>query len=81
MKSRDFYDYFSSDYDRYFGVEPPAGGKLIGTLILSDRNAANIHLAHISIGLEDLLSGGIMEMRLHSNIPIHNIQTLFDNKK
>jgi len=77
VKSSDFYDYFSGDYDLYFGLEPPTGNKLLGTLILSNRNTSVIHLAHVSISIDDLMSGGTMDMRLHTNIPLHNILTLF----
>ena len=80
VKSHDFYDFFSKDFDLYFGIEPSDGSKLNGMLILSDRTAANIHLAHISVSVEDLLNEGTIEMRLHSNIPLHNVLTLFGEK-
>jgi hypothetical protein len=81
--SRDFYDYFSRDYDRYFGVETIKKDEitgmqiLSGTLILSNRNAAAIHLAYITVSLDNLLNGGTMEMQLYSNIPLHNLKSLF----
>jgi hypothetical protein len=78
VNSRDFYDYFSHNYDRYFGAESLEKEKpLTGTLILSDRNAGSIHLAFVSVTLNDLLNGGTMEMQLYSNIPQQNIKTLF----
>jgi len=77
LNNRDFYDYFSRNYDRYFGVESLDKEKLTGTLILTDRNAGSIHLAFVSVALTDLLNGGTMEMQLYSNIPQHNIKTLF----
>jgi len=73
----DFNDYFRSGYDRYFGIESLDKDKLTGTLILTDRNTNAIHLAFVSISLDDLLNGGTMEMQLYSNIPQHNIKTLF----
>ncbi|GHS87517.1 hypothetical protein FACS1894201_08800 [Bacteroidia bacterium] len=79
VRSRDFYDYFSHNYDRYFGTESLEKEKLTGTLILSDRNAGCIHLAFVSVSLDNLLNGGTMEMQLYSNIPQQNIKTLFGN--
>jgi hypothetical protein len=84
VDSRDFYDYFARDYERYFGVETigyaeagRAQSLLTGTLILRDRNASSIHLAYITVSLDNLLNGGTMEMQLYSNIPFHNLQSLF----
>jgi hypothetical protein len=77
VNSRDFDDYFSHDYDRYFGIESFKKEKLTGTLILSNRNEGCIHLAYVSVSLDDLLNGGTMEMQLYSNIPQQNIKTLF----
>ena len=81
LKSSDFYDYFSDDYNRYFGIETIDRDTLSGTLILTDRNVGIIHIAHVSVGLWDLLNGGIMEMKLDSNIPQHNIETLYGRTK
>lgn len=80
VKSRDFYDYFSGNYERYFGIESLDRGRLSGTLILADRNAGSIHLAFVSVGLWELLTGGVMEIQLDSNIPQHNLETLFGRK-
>jgi hypothetical protein len=77
VSSRDFDDYFRHDYDRYFGIKTTEESKLTGTLILSDRNAGCIHLASVSVSLDNLLNGGTMEMQLYSNIPTHNLKTLF----
>jgi hypothetical protein len=77
VSSRNFDDFFSRGYDRYFGIKTTEEGKLTGTLILSDRNAGCIHLASVSVSLDDLLKGGTMEMQLYSNIPTHNLKTLF----
>jgi hypothetical protein len=77
VNSRDFDDYFLHDFDRYFGVETLEKEKLTGTLILNDRNAGSIHLAFVSVTLDNLLNGGTMEMQLYSNIPQQNIKTLF----
>ena len=77
INSRDFDDYFHADYDRYFGVEAVGKDNLTGTLILNDRYAGSIHLAFVSISLRELLNGGTMTMQLYSNIPQHNIKTLF----
>jgi hypothetical protein len=77
VNSRDFDDYFLHGYDRYFGIESLDKDVLTGTLILSDRNAGSIHLAFVSVKKEDLLTGGTMEIQLYSNIPQHNIKTLF----
>jgi hypothetical protein len=77
VNGSDFYNYFLRDYDRYFGIESLGKEKLTGTLILSNRNAGNIHLAFVSVSPKDLLNGGTIEMQLHSNIPQQNIKTLF----
>jgi len=77
VSSYDFDDYFRHDYDRYFGIESLDKEKLTGTLILKDQSTNSIHLAFVSISLDDLLNGGKMEMQLYSNIPQYNIQTLF----
>ena len=81
MKSNDFYDFFSADYGRYFGIESIERDTLSGTLILADRSAGSIHLAHVSISLWNLLNGGDMEVQLNSNIPQHNLETLFGELK
>jgi len=81
MKISDFNDYFTVDYDRYFGIETPDRDVLKGTLILVDRNVGNIHLAFVSINIWNLLNGGVMEMQLDTNIPQHNVETLFDKMK
>jgi len=80
VNSCDFDDYFLHDYDRYFGIETlgkEGKEKLTGTLILNDRSSGSIHLAYVSITIDNLLNGGTMEMKLYSNIPQHNIKSLF----
>ena len=77
LNSLDFFDYFSDDYERYFGIETVVRDILTGTLVLADKNTGNIHLAHVSVNLWELLNGGVMEMQLSSNIPQHNIESLF----
>ncbi|MCL2436133.1 MAG: hypothetical protein FWD09_08395 [Lentimicrobiaceae bacterium] len=81
LNSRDFFDYFSDDYERYFGIETIDRDILTGTLVLADKNADNIHLAHVSVNLWELLNGGVMGMQLSSNIPQHNIESLFGKIK
>jgi len=81
LKSSDFFDYFSSDYDRYFSVESLERDILKGTLILADRNVGSIHLAFASVSLWELLNGGVMEIQLDTNIPQHNIETLFGRQR
>ena len=80
VKSRTFFDYFSGNYDRYFGIESLERDMLSGTLILADRNTGSIHLAHVSVNLWDLINGGNMKIQLESNIPQHNVETLFGKK-
>jgi hypothetical protein len=81
VNSHDFDDYFRHDYDRYFGAETLEKERLTGTLILKDRNADNIHLAFVSVSLDNLLKGGTMEIQLYSNIPQQNVKTLFGKRK
>ncbi|MDR0537612.1 MAG: hypothetical protein LBH04_06175, partial [Tannerellaceae bacterium] len=75
------------DYEPYFGIETigyteagRAQSLLTGTLILRDRNTSSIHLAYITVSLDNILNGGTMEMQLYSNIPFHNLQSLFGKK-
>ena len=79
VDSRNFNDYFSKDYERYFGIETLEPQNLSGTLILYNRDEEFIHLAYVTTTLEDLINGGKMTMELFSNIPQHNIKALFGN--
>lgn len=81
IDSRDFNDYFSHSYERYFGIETLEPGNLSGTMILYNRDEEYIHLAYVTTTLNDLINGGKMIMELYSNIPQHNIKTLFGEKK
>ena len=81
IKSQDFFDYFSGDYERYFGIETVNKDVLTGTLALVDKNAGNLHLSFVTISVLDLLSGGIMKIQLDTNIPQHNVETLFGKNK
>ena len=81
LNSRDFFDYFSDNCERYFGIETIDRDMLSGTLILADKSVGNIHLALVSVSVLDLLSGGTMKLQLDANIPQHNIQTLFGIKR
>ena len=81
LNSRDFFDYFSGNCERYFGIEKVERDTLSGTLILADKNVGNIHLAFVSISMFDLLNGGTMKIQLNANIPQHNIETIFGRNK
>ena len=81
LDSRDFFDYFSGDYERYFGLETAENDILTGTLILSDRNSRSIHLAYVSVTVADLLFNGTMQITLNANIPLHNVETIFGSNK
>ena len=81
VTSLNFFDYFSGEYDRYFGIESLDRDTLNGTLMLADRNTGSIHIAFVSVSLLNLLNGGIMEIQLDTNIPQHNIETLFGKVK
>ena len=81
LNSRDFFDYFSDGYERFCGIEKIEKDIITGTLVLADKNMSNIHLAFVSISVSDLLYGGIMKIQLDTNIPQHNIETLFGRKK
>ena len=81
IKSHDFFDYFSGDYERYFGIETVDRDVLTGTLLLADKNVGNIHLAFVSVSVLELLNGGIMTIQLDTNIPQHNVETLFGRPK
>lgn len=77
LDSRDFNDYFSNGYERYFGIETMEPENLSGTMILYNRDEEYIHLAYVTTTLDDLMNGGKMTMELYSNIPQHNINTLY----
>jgi len=81
LKSIDFFDYFSDAYDRYFGIETVERDTLTGTLIFTDKNASSIHLAFVSISIWDLFNEGAMQIQLDTNIPQHNIETIFGRSK
>ena len=80
IDSRDFNDYFSNGYERYFGIETMEPENLSGTMILYNRNEEYIHLAYVTTTLNDLMNGGKMTMELYSNIPQHNIKTLYGKR-
>ena len=77
VKSMDFFDYFSENNERYFGIETVERDVLTGTLILVDKNVGNIHIAFVSISVLDLLNGGTMKIQFDANIPKHNVETIF----
>lgn len=77
IDSRDFNDYFSRGYERYFGIETLEPEQLSGTLILYNRDEEFIHLFYVTTTLDDLVNGGKMMMELYSNIPQHNIDSLY----
>ncbi len=77
IDSRDFNDYFSQGYVRYFGIETLEPEHLSGTLILYNRDEEFIHLFYVTTTLDDLVNGGKMMMELYSNIPQHNIDSLY----
>jgi len=78
--SKDFFDFFDKNYDKYFGIEPAKDGILKGTLIFKDRSTNTIHLAYIEISVEALMHGGEMNMTLTANIPQHNLENLYGEK-
>lgn len=80
IDSRDFNDFFSNGYERYFGIETMEPENLSGTLILYNRDEEYIHLVYVTTTLDDLMNGGKMTMELYSNIPHHNIKSLFGER-
>ncbi|MBO7468604.1 MAG: hypothetical protein J6T81_00590 [Bacteroidales bacterium] len=81
MTSKDFFGFFSQDYEKYFGIESLENDHLTGTLILYNKNAEFIHMAFVSTTLDDLMNSGKIYIDLYSNIPQHNIKTLFGKDK
>ncbi|MDO5316671.1 MAG: hypothetical protein Q4F82_11295 [bacterium] len=77
IDSRDFNDYFSQGYERYFGIETLEPENLSGTLILYNRDEEYINLAYVTTTLDDIVNGGKLSMDLYSFIPQHNIKTLY----
>lgn len=80
IDSRDFNDYFSHGFERYFGIETLEPENLSGTMIVYNRDEEYIHLAYVTTSLDDLIHGGKMNLELYSNIPHHNIKTLNGKK-
>ncbi len=80
INSRDFNDYFSQGYDRFFGIESLESENLSGTLMLYNRDEEFVHLVYVTTTKEDLFNGGRMSLELYSYIPQHNIKTLFGNE-
>jgi len=81
MTSKDFFGFFTQDYEKFFGIESLENDHLTGTLILYNRNAEFIHMAFVSTTLQDLMNSGKIYIDLYSNIPQHNIKTLFGKDK
>ena len=81
VDSHDFFDYFSDEYERFFGIEKVDRDILYGTLVLASKNVSAIHLVFVSVSVWDLLNGGTMNIQLDANIPQHNIETLFGKKR
>lgn len=75
--SRDFNDYFSQGYERYFGIETLEPENLSGTLILYNRDEEFINLAYVTTTLDVIVNGGKLSMDLYTFIPQHNIKTLY----
>ena len=81
VTSHNFFDFFSGDYERYFGIELVDRDKLNGTLMFADRNTGSVHIAFVSVSSWNLLNDGVMEIQLDTNIPQHNVETLFGKVK
>ena len=81
LSHRDFFDYFSGDFERFFGIESVEKDIVAGTLILADKNVSVIHIAFVSISLWDLFNGGTIKMQLDANIPQHNVETIFGKNR
>ena len=77
IDSRDFDSYFAQDYERYFGIETLEPQNMSGTLILYNRKEEYIHLIHVTTTQNGIINEGRMTMELYSNIPQHNIKSLF----
>lgn len=77
IDSRDFNDFFSQGYNRFFGIETLETENLSGTMVLYNYDEEYIHLAYVTTTLDDLIKGGKITMELYSNIPQHNIKTLY----
>ena len=81
MSSKDFFSFFSNDFDKYFGIETVDEDHLTGTLVFYNREAEYIHIAYISTTLANLMNGGKIYIELNTYIPQHNLRTLFGEDK
>lgn len=81
MSSKDFFSFFSKDFDKYFGIETIDDDHLTGTLVFYNREAEYIHIAYISTTLDDLMNGGKIYVEFNTYIPQHNLRTLFGEEK
>jgi hypothetical protein len=81
MSSKDFFSFFSNDFDKYFGIETVDEDHLTGTLVFYNREAEYIHIAYISTTLANLMNCGKIYIELNTYIPQHNLRTLFGEDK
>ena len=75
--SKDFYDFFSIGYNRYFGIETCYKDNLSGTLIFQDQETEYIHLARIKSTMDDLHNENNVAVKLYTNIPRSSLKNLF----
>jgi len=75
--SKNFYDYFSTDYQLFFGIETCYENNLSGTLVFQDRETEYIHLAYINCTMDDFLNENNIKVKLHTNIPRSSLRNLF----
>lgn len=75
MTSKEFFSFFSKDFEMFFGIETLDKDNLTGTLILYNQEADYIHMLYISTTMNDLMNNGKIYMNLYSNIPQHDNAT------
>ena len=75
--SKNFYDYFSIGYNRYFGVETSSEDNLSGTLIFQNKDSEYVHLAYMQCTLDGLVNDNKIEVKLYTNIPRTSLVNLF----
>jgi hypothetical protein len=79
MNLNNFLDYFTSDYEFYFGLEDCSPESLSGTLILRNPYLGFIDLLYIKTTSEQLFNPtSTISCTFYSNIPSDNIKNLFN---
>ncbi len=72
--------HFDKEFIKFFGVEKVTDKSVEATLVLAHKYLGYVHLFHIQTSVKDLFKqNGVINMRMYSYIPIHNIASLMND--